>query len=179
MELRARTCQELAQLMISGLISREEWAGFLDGLHEPPAPVEHLTLGEFGELSEAGDDISTVQTYRRLLGLRPLSESDSAKEFVRELAAIRAGVRMVDSAFSRIPRPSLSALEKSAGYGAADNFGLFGLVDCLARRQGLTDEQAKAITVANAIGKLTIDAEAARRERRLIELQNQRARRGR
>lgn len=174
MELRIRTCRELADTLASGLVTNEEWAGYLDGLGERPADVAGLTLDEFGRLSEAANDIATVQTWRAIKGLPPLTEADGANEFVHELAAIRGGVRMVEQAFAKIPRPSLSAAERAAGYGGNDGFGLFGLVDTLARRQGLTDEEAKKITVANAIGKLSIDGLAAARERRVMEIQAKR-----
>lgn len=164
----------MADALASGLVTKDEWVAYLDGLGERPADIAGLTLDEFGRLSECRNDIETVQTWRAVKGLPPLTEADSAREFVHELAAIRGGVRMVETAFAKIPRPTLSAAERAAGYGGNDGFGLFGLVDTLARRQGLTDEEAKKITVANAIGKLSIDGLAAARERRCMDIQRRR-----
>ena len=67
----------------------------------------------------------------------------------------------------------------AAGFGKR-NFGLFGLVDRLARRQSITDADARAMTVGDAIGKLTIDADesvCAKKWREIMRRKQERQRR--
>lgn len=168
---------DLINYLAGGVLTPGELASYLDGLHVPPANLFPLTLEQFGEMQEAENDIAALNVLRGLENRVPVSWDTPAAEYLHDLAALRGGCAAVKAAFDKIPRPALSGLERAAGYGGADGFGLFGVVDLLARRQGLTDAQAKKITVANAIGKLTIDAMAAIRERRLMDMQRSRARR--
>lgn len=177
MELRAGTLQEVINYLAGGVLTSAELSNHLDGMRVAPANLFGLTLEQFGEIQEAGNDIAALNVLRGLKKRPPLAWSTPAAEFLHDLAALRGGCAAVKSAFDKIPRPALSGLEKAAGYGGSDGFGLFGIVDLLARRQGLTDEEAKKITIGNAIGKLTIDATAAARERRLLDLQKSKRRR--
>lgn len=158
MELKAKTFGDLAAFLVSGLVTRDEWLSHLDGYNVAAVELERLTIEQYGELCETSDDIEQLSRFRAIKGANPLSADEGAAAVCRELAALRAGMKRINAAFDAIPRVGLSAEERAAGFGKR-NFGLFGLVDRLARRQSITDADARAMTVGDAIGKLTIDAD--------------------
>lgn len=158
MELKAKTFGDLAAFLVSGLVTRDEWLSHLDGYKVAAAELERLTIEQYGELCETSDDIEQLSRFRAIKGTTPLSADEGAAAVCRELAALRAGMKRINAAFDAIPRVGLTAEERAAGFGKR-NFGLFGLVDRLARRQSITDADARAMTVGDAIGKLTIDAD--------------------
>ena len=158
MELKAKTFGDLAAFLISGLVTRDEWLNHLDGYKVAAAELERLTIEQYGELCETSDDIEQLSRFRAIKGATPLSADEGAAAVCKELAALRAGMKRINAAFDAIPRVGLTAEERAAGFGKR-NFGLFGLVDRLARRQSITDADARAMTVGDAIGKLTIDAD--------------------
>lgn len=134
-----------------------------------PAPVERLSLLNYGYLCDARDDAEALVTWRRVNGLKPPKLSDPACDVMDDIAAVAKGLALVSDAFAKIRTPPLSDEEKRAGFGKR-NFGLFGLVDRLARRQGITDGEARNMTVSDAIGKLAIDADAATCQRNYMEI---------
>ena len=158
MELKAKTFGDLAAYLVSGLVTRDEWLSHLDGYKVAAVELERLTIEQYGELCETSDDIEQLSRFRAIKGASPLSAGEGAAAVCRELAALRAGMKRINAAFDAIPRVGLTAEERAAGFGKR-NFGLFGLVDRLARRQSITDADARAMTVGDAIGKLTIDAD--------------------
>lgn len=158
MELKAKTFGDLAAFLVSGLVTRDEWLSHLDGYKVAAVELERLTIEQYGELCETSDDIEQLSRFRAIKGATPLSADEGATAVCRELAALRAGMKRINAAFDAIPRVGLTAEERAAGFGKR-NFGLFGLVDRLARRQSITDADARAMTVGDAIGKLTIDAD--------------------
>ena len=158
MELKAKTFGDLAAFLVSGLVTRDEWLSHLDGYNVAAVELERLTIEQYGELCETSDDIEQLSRFRTIKGANPLSADEGAAAVCRELAALRAGMKRINAAFDAIPRVGLTAEEQAAGFGKR-NFGLFGLVDRLARRQSITDADARAMTVGDAIGKLTIDAD--------------------
>lgn len=158
MELKAKTFGDLAAFLVSGLVTRDEWLSHLDGYNVAAVELERLTIEQYGELCETSDDIEQLSRFRAIKGAAPLSADEGATAVCRELAALRAGMKRINAAFDAIPRVGLTAEERAAGFGKR-NFGLFGLVDRLARRQSITDADARAMTVGDAIGKLTIDAD--------------------
>lgn len=158
MELKAKTFGDLAAFLVSGLVTRDEWLSHLDGYNVAAVELERLTIEQYGELCETSDDIEQLSRFRAIKGATPLSADERASAVCRELAALRAGMKRINAAFDAIPRVGLTAEERAAGFGKR-NFGLFGLVDRLARRQSITDADARAMTVGDAIGKLTIDAD--------------------
>lgn len=157
MELKAKTFGDLAAFLVSGLVTRDEWLSHLDGYKVAAVELERLTIEQYGELCETSDDIEQLSRFRAIKGANPLSADEGASAVCRELAALRTGMKRINAAFDAIPRVGLTAEERAAGFGKR-NFGLFGLVDMLARRQSITDADARAMTVGDAIGKLTIDA---------------------
>ena len=158
MELKAKTFGDLAAFLVSGLVTRDEWLSHLDGYKVAAVELERLTIEQYGELCETSDDIEQLSRFRAIKGTNPLSADEGAAAVCRELSSLRAGMKRINAAFDAIPRVGLTAEERAAGFGKR-NFGLFGLVDRLARRQSITDADARAMTVGDAIGKLTIDAD--------------------
>lgn len=169
MRLRAKTFSDLLQSLASGLISPDEWRQAVLSRPVTPAPVERLTLLNYGYLCDAKDDAEALVIWRKVNGLRPPKLSDPASEVMDDLAAVAKGLQLVNEAFAKIRTPPLSNEEKQAGFGKR-NFGLFGLVDRLARRQGITDVEARQMTVSDAIGKLAIDADAATCQKNYMEI---------
>lgn len=179
MHLKAKTFGDLAAFLVSGLVTRDEWLSHLDGYNVAAVELERLTIEQYGELCETSDDIEQLSRFRAIKGATPLSADEGASAVCRELAALRAGMKRINAAFDAIPRVGLSAEERAAGFGKR-NFGLFGLVDRLARRQSITDADARAMTVGDAIGKLTIDADesvCAKKWREIMRRKQERQRR--
>ena len=179
MKLKAKTFGDLAAYLVSGLVTRDEWLSHLDGYKVAAVELERLTIEQYGELCETSDDIEQLSRFRAIKGANPLSAGEGAAAVCRELAALRAGMKRINAAFDAIPRVGLTAEERAAGFGKR-NFGLFGLVDRLARRQSITDADARAMTVGDAIGKLTIDADesvCAKKWREIMRRKQERQRR--
>lgn len=169
MRLRAKSYSDLLGMLASGLIRPEEWRQAVLSRPCAPAPVERLPLRDYGELCDAKDDAEALAIWRRVNRQQPPKLSDPASEVMDDIAAVAKGLQLVNDAFAKIRTPPLSSEERQAGFGRR-NFGLFGLVDRLARRQGLTDEEARNMTVSDAIGKLAIDADAATCQRNYMEI---------
>lgn len=169
MRLKAKSYSDLLEMLASGLIRPEEWREAVMSRPCAPAPVDGLTLRDYGELCDAKDDAEALAIWRRVNHQPPPKLSDPASEVLDDIAAVAKGMERVSEAFAKIKYPPMSPEEKQAGFGKR-NFGLFGLIDRLARRQGVTDEEARDMTVSDAIGKLAIDADAAMCQRNYMEI---------
>lgn len=134
------------------------------------ADIQDLSMGDYGELTKAKTDLDLVATYCRLVGI---ALPTKAAAYVALLSFVTKGIRVVRDAFAAVPGGGLSADEVMAGFGSR-NFGLFGVVDRIARRQGITDEQARAMSVATIVGKLTIDGHLNECQKRLNTIWRQR-----
>lgn len=178
MKLRANCVADVLEILASRLMTAEEWKKHVKEWGRDVAAIESLTLEQYGELCEAEDDFALFAAWKRAKGDRLPRLGDPAEDFMEELGAVVRGMERVSAAFDAIPRIAMSSDERAAGFGGR-NFGLFGLVDRLARRQGITDEEAKKMTVSTAIGKLTIDAHQEVCQKRYDEIcsRRQRARR--
>lgn len=169
MRLRAKTYADLLHALASGLVSPEEWRRTVMARPSAPAAVEAVSLEAYGLLCDCHDDAEALAVWRRVNHQPPPSLSDPASEVLDDIAAVAKGMERVNEAFAKIKYPAMSAEEKQAGFGKR-NFGMFGLVDRLARRQGITDVEARRMTVADAIGKLAIDADAAICQKNYMEI---------
>lgn len=169
--IRFRTANELRTAQYAGVIASDEWRRIVDNFPAPEAiPVEELTLEQYSNLANMADDYALVDYVCRCLCRRV--QNLSAWRFIALLSGIVKGISKVQAAFEAIPEVELGADERQAGFGAL-KFGLFGVVDRLARRQGISDEQVRAMKVSAIIGKLRIDAEVSRCERRLAAIRAQ------
>lgn len=175
MKIRAKCVADILEVLASRLMTGEEWKASVKSWGRDTAPIEALTLDQYGALCECKDDFELYAAYKRAKGERIPRLGDPAKGFMEELGAIVRGMEKVAAAFDSIPRTAMTGDERAAGFGSR-NFGLFGLVDRLARRQGITDEEAKRMTIAAAIGKLTIDAHQQVCQRRYDEICSRRQR---
>lgn len=132
-----------------------------------PVKVDELPFGVYSLLIDGRDDAEAVAIYMEAVGKKPKRIEDIPTGiFVDILHGLRSDLERIANAFKSIPQPTLSTEEVAAGFGSL-NFGLFGIVDTLATRQGLTDDQVKQMSVATVVGKLNIIGQRAAAERRL------------
>lgn len=167
--VRLRTAADVCSLLASGVVDSEEWRRIIDEWKmRERVDVEDMTLDDYSTLSGMSSDWQLVTFVASKLG-KTITLSTSAKEYIGYLAGVTDGIRRVQEAFERIPSPSLSPEEQQAGFSSLA-FGLFGVVDKLARRQGVRDEDIKSLPVSSIIGKLMIDGRTAICERRYNEI---------
>lgn len=169
MKLRARCVADVLEILASRLITKEEWTQAVRSWGRNVADLDTLTLDQYGTMCETQDDFALYAEYKRAKGERIPRLGDPAQEFMEELGSIVRGMERITQAFDAIPRIAMSTEEKAAGFGSR-NFGLFGIVDTLARRQNITDDEAKAMPLSSVIGKLTIDAHQRACEKRYNEI---------
>lgn len=170
--IRVRTITQLRDALRAGIIASDEWNSIVRGWQSESIEVEELSLEQYSNLSSFSSDFDLLNYVESSLKLKKVR---SAAAFIARLAGIVEGIEKVQKAFSNLPSPDLSADELQAGYGNLQ-FGLFGIVDRIARRQGITDEAVKKMSVATVIGKLKIDGEVAACERRYAAIVNARRR---
>lgn len=181
--LRLRADQpvgEILRLVSVGTVSRDEWEKVVADWKPRgnySRPLETFTLRHYGRLVAQSDDLSAVLVHVNASGIRtyPTAEDIPAEVFLDTLKGLRADMTRVAEAFKNMPRQSLTADEIAAGFDKLD-FGLFGIIDTLACRQGVSDEVIKDMTLADVLGKLNIIATRAACERRLTEIRNRRTR---
>ena len=167
--LRLKTAGDVCSLLASGVVDSSEWRRIIDEWKmRKRVDVEDMTLDDYSTLSGMSSDWQLSTFVAEKLGVR-LTTSTSAKEYISFLAGVTDGIKRIQDAFEKIPSPSLSAEEQQAGFGKLA-FGLFGVVDKLARRQGVRDEDIKMLPVSSIIGKLMIDGRTAVCERRYNEI---------
>lgn len=171
MKLKATTTRHLREWLSSGLMTAAEWRGLIT-LHGKSADAVDFfvwTLAEYDVLLHSGDEFAMVENVCRKLR-RPAPRH--AAGWLKMMGAIAKGLEAVDNAFAAVPRPSLSAEERSAGFGKS--YGLFGVVDAIATRQGVADDVVKGMTVATVIGKMTIIADKVASEKKYSRICNSR-----
>lgn len=162
------------RLLASGTVSSEDWEAMV-GAWSPSGtytkPLEEYSLRHYGELLACKDDVAAVTCHLQAARLRAVSDIGdvTTAEFLDCLKGLREDLERLQKAFANIPKPSLTSEEVLAGFGSLD-YGLFGVIDTLACRQGLTDEQVQDMTVRTVIGKLTIIGARAQAERRLADM---------
>ena len=85
------------------------------------------------------------------------------------LKAIENEFAKVKRAFDSIQKPPLSSEAKQAGFDRLD-FGDYGLIDYIAKRHSLTDEEASKAILGFVIMKMRNDAQVAMCEYRMQEI---------
>lgn len=167
MRLKATTVDHLAEWLSSGLVTPDEWRELVTchGRNADPVDFFSWTLDEYDDLLHSFNEFEMVDKVCEKLQKR---KPKHARDWLRVMGGVAKGLAAVDAAFDGVPRPSLSAEEVSAGFGKT--FGLFGVVDALATRQGVADDVIKRMTLSTIIGKLTISATKAVAERKHQEL---------
>lgn len=178
-KIKVESTAELVRLYSEGVISPDEWQGLVADAppDELPDDITHLTLADYADAVGGGedkDDYHICRTIWLALGGR-WEPIPPPFDFLRRLHAVADGLKKINSLFEALPSPPLSALEQQAGFGSL-NFGVGGLIDRLARRQGITDEQAKGLTINAVLGKLAIDGRVAICEKKYQRLINSKTR---
>lgn len=169
------------RLLASGTVSAEDWEAMV-GAWSPSGtygkPLEEYSLRHYGELTACTDDIAAVTCHLRSTRLRTVSDIGdvTTAEFLDCLKGLREDMERIKREFDNLPRPALTSEEVEAGFGRLD-YGLFGVVDELACRQGLTDEQVKDMSLRTVLGKLAIIGGRAQAERRLADIRARKTRR--
>lgn len=176
-KLKVTTTAELLRFIAEGVISAEEWRQLVEGT--PPAAlpddITRLSLADYFAATATSDDYECCELVWRGLG-GTWSPPPPPYDFLRRLHAVADGLKRVAELFEALPTPALSADEQAAGFGKL-NFGVGGLIDRLARRQGMSDDEAKKMTINAALGKLAIDGSIAVAERKFALIQQKKTRR--
>lgn len=164
----------LLRLVAQGVISGDQWRAMVEGWKPRGGyrrPLEHYTLRHYGAVVAAHDDAAAVLTHVNASCIRTYSTAGDipAALFLDTLTGLRRDMERIAQAFKAMPRQALTPEEEAAGFGKLD-FGLFGIIDSLACRQGVSDEVVKDMTVADVLGKLRIVASRGACERRLTEM---------
>ena len=133
-----------------------------------PKKVMTETLNWYFELLEAakGGDVALITYYYGEKYLKKLNVGT----YFRIIKTIESDLIAVRKAFESIKNPPLSSEAQQAGFGSLD-FGDYGLVDYICKRQMLTDEQALNTILGFAIIKLKNDAKVAMCEYKMNEIQ--------
>ena len=169
------------RLLASGTVSAEDWEALVGAWKSSGTygkPLEEYSLRHYGELMACTDDIAAVTCHLQATRLRVVRGIGGVTpaEFPDCLKGLREDMERVKKEFDNLPRPALTSEEVEAGFGKLD-FGLFGIVDELACRQGLTDEQVKDMSLQTVLGKLAIIGGRAQAERRLADIRTRKSRR--
>lgn len=176
-KIKVDNTAELIRLYAEGVISPAEWEQLVAEAppDELPDDITHLTLADYADaIGGDGDDYHVCRTIWVALGGK-WEPIPPPFDFLRRLHAVGDGLKKINDLFEALPSPPLSAMEQQAGFGNL-NFGVGGLIDRLARRQGITDEQAKGMTINAVLGKLAIDGRVAICEKKYQKLINAKTR---
>lgn len=82
----------------------------------------------------------------------------SIADYFGAVAYLKHGIEQVTKMFEAIPKPEVSPAIAEIMKQNSD-FGFYGIIDRLAQRQGISDDEAGKIPIIIAIAKLRIDAE--------------------
>lgn len=165
---------ETLRLLHQGVIPEDQWRAFVSSWKQQggyTSRLEDMSLRHYGMLIAAGSDEEAVliQYNATNIVLRSeVGEIPTAK-YLDILVGLKEDLARIDNAFKNLPKATLTPEEIEAGFDKLD-FGLFGIIDTLACRQGLTDEQVKDMRLGDAIGKLAIVGKRAQAERRLADI---------
>lgn len=171
---------ELLRLVSQGVISEDEWRSVVDGWKSQGfyrVTLDHLTLRHYGRVLACKIDPDAVLVHVNATGIKEYATAGDIPTalYLDTLTGLKSDLNRIESAFKNLPKASLTAEELEAGFGNID-FGLFGIVDTLACRQGLTDEQVKDMPLSDVIGKLSIIGARAQAERRLSDIRARKSR---
>lgn len=162
------------RLVSQGTIAIADWESLITGWQPQGGyhrPLETMSLRHYGRLLAIGNDYLMVLWHINATGIKEYAVVDEvpAALFLDTLVGLKADIERIGKAFGSLPKASLTPDEVAAGFDKLD-FGLFGIVDTLACRQGITDEQVRDMPLADVLGKLNIIAQRSACERRLTEI---------
>ena len=158
---------KLLRYVASGLVSEERFLKLVDDAkpYEPKKSLLHLSLADyqaFLNFAEGGDAQAVFFLMQKLDGIKKPKfalRKMSIENFTGWLKYIKVSQKRIDEHFKSIPKiPRSENVERAMK--TIFNFGIYSIVDRMAVRHGITDEQAEQIPLITAITKLKIDADA-------------------
>lgn len=166
----------LLRYVAGGLISKEQFLTLVEKsfAYEPKKSLLELPLKDFQEFvneQEKGGIFGLLFLLKKLENSKkPHKEvlKMDVNKFLSWFKYIEIATKRINEHFEAIPRVPMSLLVENASKPIFD-FGIYAIVDRLAVRQGITDEQAEQMPLIVAITKLKIDAERALIEYRVNE----------
>lgn len=172
---------ETLRLLHQGVISEDQWQALVSSWESKggySSRLEDLTLRHYGRLIAAKSDEEAVLIQFNATSMAYFSSPEDipSGKYLDILVGLKEDMARIDNAFKTLPKAGLTPEEIEAGFDKLD-FGLFGIIDTLACRQGLTDEQVKDMRLGDAIGKLAIIGKRAQAERRLADIRASKANR--
>ena len=156
-------------LMRAGILTQEDYTALKNKAQriDLKKNIVEYTLDEYFGLLKAinKNDVEVVRYVVPKINLRKLN----VDRYFNILRTIDLQFDEIKKAFESIKRPPLSSEAIMAGFDQLD-FGDFGLLDYIAKRQMLTDEEASKTPLGLVIMKLQNDAEVAMCEYRMNEI---------
>lgn len=160
---------KIGVLMRAGMLTQEDYTALKNKAQriDFPKNIIEYTLDEYFGLLKAitKNDVEVVRYVFPKINLRRLNVG----RYFSILRTIDLQFDEIKKAFESIKRPPLSQEAIRAGFQNLD-FGDFGLLDYMAKRQMMTDEEASKTPLGLVIMKLQNDAEVAMCEYRMNEI---------
>ena len=169
----------LFELINAGLFSGDKLERLL--LDWPQREFHRLTsytLDEYQGLINA-QEAGIFEMLRYSIGVeKGISEKKTKRyvtrmsidEALSRLAFLRREIRRVQAEFDSIPKLPLS-FDVENVLSKKKNYGVYGIIDMIAKRQSLTDEEAGKTKLIFAIVKMKIDAQIAIAEAEIKNIQ--------
>lgn len=157
---------KLLRFIASQIVTVEQFNELVESSkpYKPKKELISLSLGKYAEFLneiESSELEGLFFLLRELEGIKNPKKAISkmtVERFLMWLKYLKTSVERVQSHFDSIPKIPKSERVKKAMTQVFD-FGIYKIVDILARRQGITDSEAEEIPLIVAITKMKIDAE--------------------
>lgn len=158
---------KLLRFIASQIVTVEQFNEMVESSnpYKPKKELINLSLGKYAEFLneiESSELEGLFFLLKELEGIKNPKKAISkmtVERFLMWLKYIQISVKRVQSHFDSIPKIPRSERVKKAMTQEFD-FGIYKIVDILARRQGITDSEAEEIPLIVAITKMKIDAES-------------------
>ena len=151
------------RLCQTGIITQEDYDRHLSFFDKSNfAPLHDWGIDIYQGLINCQTDFDKVKylygvRYGKISALWKLSRLTVAQYF-GAVAYLKHGIEHINKMFEAIPRPEVSpAVEAILKQGT--DFGFYGIIDTIAVRHKLTDDEAGKTPIVIAIAKMRIDAE--------------------
>ena len=162
------SAEKLLQYVASGLISNEQFKKLVEK-SKPYQPGKDLITLSLLDFQNFANEQEKGEIYGLFFLLEKLDNEKRPQKAVKKMTAqkflmwlkyIKVSLERIDEHFKSIPKVPMSALVEKATKPIFD-FGIYAIVDNMAVRHGITDEQAEQMPLVNAITKMKIDGERA------------------
>lgn len=175
--------EKLLRYLASGLITKDEFEGLIKNVKafKPSGDLIMVTLEEYKNFENEYEKgvvyalIWTVETIHGQKNGRKYIKNLNVVDFLGWMKYLQEAKARIKKQMDNIPKPAASQRVYDAMTNIFD-FGIYGIIDRLAQRQGLTDKEAAQIPLLHAITKLKIDGEKAVINQRVHEAMAKEAR---